>query len=63
MEGVITLSQTSEEGRRMWENAITQAYLLRLNKYAFEKKLISEDAYKKMEIKLRIENSGSINTH
>ena len=48
------MAQTSEEGRRMWENGITQAYLNRLNQYAFENGLITEDIYRKMQISIKI---------
>lgn len=37
----------------MMELAITQAYLLRLNRYALENGLISDEIYRKMEVSLR----------
>lgn len=54
------MAQTSEEGRRAMERGITQAILLRLNRYAFENELITEDIYRKMEVSIRVDYDKTV---
>ena len=56
------MAQTSEEGRKMWENGITEAYLLRLNQYALEKELITEEIYRKMQINIKTSYDNRLNS-
>ena len=56
------MAQTSEEGRKMWENGITEAYLLRLNQYALEKELITEEIYRKMQISIKTSYDNKLNS-
>lgn len=47
------MASSSLEGRKQIEQGIMLAYLLRLNRYALEKELITDDIYKRMEISIR----------
>ena len=49
------MAQTSEEGRKIMERGITQAILLRLNRYALENGLITDEIYRKMEVSIRVD--------
>ena len=54
------LAQTSEEGRKVMEQGITQAILLRLNRYALENGLITEEIYRKMEVSIRVDYDKTV---
>ena len=56
----ICLAQTSEEGREVMERGITQAILLRLNRYALENGLITEEIYRKMEVSIRVDYDKTV---
>ena len=56
----IRLAQTSEEGRKVMEQGITQAILLRLNRYALENGLITEEIYRKMEVSIRVDYDKTV---
>lgn len=56
----IRLAQTSDEGRKVMEQGITQAILLRLNRYALENGLITEDIYRKMEVSIRVDYDKTV---
>ena len=56
----IHLAQTSEEGRKVMEQGITQAILLRLNRYALENGLITEEIYRKMEVSIRVDYDKTV---
>lgn len=45
------LDSISLEGRRRIEQRVMLVYLLQLNQYALENKLIAKEIYKRMEIK------------
>lgn len=49
------MASTKEGVRHELERGITQAKLLRLNRYALENDLISEDMFHKMEISIRMD--------
>ena len=46
------LAQPSNEEGRELEQDLTQLLLLRLNRYAFEQKLITQEVYHKINIQL-----------
>lgn len=46
------MAPASFEGRKRLEQGVMLAYLLQLNRYAFEKELITKEIYKKMEISM-----------
>ena len=52
------MAPASTEGRKRLEQGIMLTYLLQLNRYAFEKGLITKEIYKKMEISM-IEKYGT----
>lgn len=54
------MAQTSEEGRKVMEQGITQAILLRLNRYALENGLITEEIYRKMEVSIRVDYDKTV---
>ena len=54
------LAQPSNEGRKAMEKGITQAILLRLNRYALENGLIENEIYRKMEISIRTDYDKTI---
>ena len=56
----IHLAQTLEEGRKVMEQGITQAILLRLNRYALENGLITEEIYRKMEVSIRVDYDKTV---
>lgn len=56
----IRLAQTSDEGRKVMEQGITQAILLRLNRYALENGLITEEIYRKMEVSIRVDYDKTV---
>ncbi len=41
--------------------AIDEAYLLALNRYAFEHELISEDAFRRLEVMFKMDAARKIN--
>ncbi len=49
-----TSTEISEEGKKLMEKAITQAKLLRLNRYALDEGLITREIYLKMEHSIRV---------
>lgn len=54
------MAQTSDEGRKVMEQGITQAILLRLNRYALENGLITEEIYRKMEVSIRVDYDKTV---
>ena len=46
------MAQSPSEGRRRMEQGVMLAYLLRLNRYALNNELITEEIYRKMEISM-----------
>lgn len=46
------LARTSEEGQELMKEKLMTTYLIQLNNYALEQKLISEDIYKKIELSI-----------
>lgn len=54
MNGGVVLAEISEKGEQMMGIAIDEAYLLALNRYAFEHGLITEEEFQKMKINIRI---------
>lgn len=55
-----TLAQLPEERRKLLGDGINQAYLARLNKYALETGLISEEIFRKMEIRLKMQSDAAL---
>lgn len=55
------MSEISERGRAMMQTAIDEAYLLALNRYAFEHDLISEEAFRKLQVRIKIDAANKIN--
>lgn len=55
------MTEISEKGRKMMQVAIDEAYLLALNRYAFEHELISEDAFRRLEVMFKMDAARKIN--
>lgn len=46
----------SEEGRNLMRAGLTEAYLLRINRYAYENELIDRETYLKMNAKIKTQS-------
>ena len=53
------MDQAAEEARRELGRGITQAYLCRLNRYALEAGLITDEIYRKMEVSIRTSDASA----
>ena len=47
------MAPLSDEGRKIMEAAIAEAWLLSMNQYAYENELIDKETYLKMQIKIK----------
>lgn len=47
------MAPLSDEGRKIMEAAIVEAWLLRMNQYAYVNELIDKETYLKMQIKIK----------
>lgn len=55
------MAPTSSEGRKRMEQGVMLAYLLQLNRYAFEKGLITKEIYREMKMSMIKEYGIGIN--
>lgn len=57
------MTQRPEERRRLLRDGINQAYLARLNRCALEAGLISEEIFRKMEVRLKTQSRAAMREH